>query len=356
MITTKNFRTLLASAALIALPLTACQQDSFDDADSIAEQLQLDNGGLDMEDEAPLFGESDLFADAQFAEELDLSDAMADDAEVVAMAARSDAMRVDAVIRWGQLPFRSDISDDADWSGRLRVNRGAIIVRRSMGFRPDRDDQVEGRDQRDSVRFRSLTRRGSAGLRITLIDPTPNAEEPFRLEFVGDGGTEYTVDVRDILAGPTSYDVGERGDRIVVVAQRRHQDEQDCSRGFLRGRWHQVAPHRGRLLGQVRDGDGDLIGHMRGVYGERDNGNKVFFGKYIGDQGGFRGLFAGRYQEGHFRGVWLNRDGEVGALGGAYRDRPDDQRLGGHYLGRWASNSCNVQVGPGVDMPERPDP
>lgn len=215
---TTNFRTLVASAALLALPLAACQDKGFDDADSIAEEIQLEQGGIDMQDEAPMFGESDLFAEARFEDESEVRDLVAED---------------------------------------------------------------EAREE---------------------------------------------------------------------------TEDESCARGFLRGRWHKVAPHRGRLLGQVRDSDGETIGRMRGVYGQRRNGNKVFFGKYITEEGGFRGLFAGRYQEGHFRGVWLNREGEVGALGGAYRDIPRDGRIGGHYLGRWASSSCIIDVRPPVDMPDRPDP
>jgi hypothetical protein len=345
---------ILSTCLLLALPLAACAQDSFDDPDQIGESVNAINGGLDMEDEAPLFGEADLFDSAQLVDEVELTDAMSDDAELVAMNLNTDARRVHVVIRWGQFPVNRDADTPVDWSGRISVNRGALIVRRAIGFEDAAGDRVEQRDNIRSVDFRSRTLPASDGLRLTIIDPRPQDAEPLRLDYSNADGSVYAVDLADLEGEPRSFDVDDRGNRIVVVAMR-DRPATDCRSGFIRGRWHQVVRHGGRLLGHVRNGQGDLLGHMRGVYGQRDNGNKVFFGKYIGSDGAFRGIFAGRYEAGHFRGRWLSRSGDIGALGGHYRETIPGPEIGGHFLGRWAASSCGIDVGTGSDIADRLD-
>jgi hypothetical protein len=79
---------------------------------------------------------------------------------------------------------------------------------------------------------------------------------------------------------------------------------------------------------------------------------KVFFGKYINLDGEFRGLFAGRYESGFFRGRWLTSAGEFGALGGRYRESIPGPEVGGHFLGRWRERSCAVSIDSGADLPD----
>jgi hypothetical protein len=351
---TKNIpsKRFLSTCLLLALPLAACAQDDFHDEDAIGESVNLVNGGLDMEDEAPMFGEAALFESAELAEESDVSDALADDPELVAMGQLPGALRIHTAIQWGQLPVNPAAETVVDWSGTISVNRGAIIVRRVIAFEPALGDSIAPRVDPRSVSFTSTTLPANDGLRLTIIDPTPQAEEPLTLDYSDDTGSVYSVAVHDLIGAPQSFDIGVEGNRIVAVAM--PQLDGDCQYGFLRGRWHRVAPNRGRLLGRVRAADGELLGHMRGIYGQRANGNRVFFGKYIGNDGLFRGIFAGRYQDGHFRGLWMNQGGEVGALGGHYRETIPGPEVGGHFLGRWAESSCNVQVGPGSDMPDQP--
>lgn len=344
---------ILSTCLLLALPLAACAQDDFDDSDSIAESVNLVNGGLDMEDEAPMFGEEELFASANLADEIEVTDELAEDPEVVAMGALDGALRIHAAIRWGQIPFDLSAESVIDWSGTISVNRGAIIVRRAIAFEPVTGDVVERpRTDPRAVSFTSTTKPANDGLRLTIIDPTPDAAEPLVLDYSDASGSVYSVEVSELLGAPQSFDVGVEGNRIVAVAV--PALGADCAHGFLRGRWHRVAPNRGRLLGRVRAANGELLGHMRGLYGQRANGNRVFFGKYINTDGAFRGIFAGRYQNGHFRGLWMAQGGNVGALGGHYRETIPGPEVGGHYLGRWAESACNVETGPGSDMPDAP--
>jgi hypothetical protein len=336
---------ILSTCLLLALPLAACAQDSFDDPDQIGEAVNELNGGLDMEDEAPLFGDDALFADAELVDEVAVTDSFRDSDEYVAMDLRPGAVRIHAAIRWGQIPVNRDAVGPVDWSGTLTLNRGALLVRRAVAFEEGTGDRVEARDDIRSVSFRSTTLPASDGLRITIIDPNPLDAEPLRLDYSDASGLVRSIDIAELLGTPQSFDVDDRGNRIVAVALRDRRDDANCRSGFLRGRWHQVVRHGGLLLGRVRNAQGEPLGHMRGVYGQRDNGNKVFFGKYIDLDGTFKGIFAGHYRNGHFLGRWMSRSGDIGALGGHYRETIPGPEIGGHFAGRWAETSCNVEVG-----------
>ena len=342
----------LMTTLLCTLPIAGCAQDSFDEEAEIGEAIAQVNGGLDMEDmedEAPMFGEQDRFAAAELETEEAYDDAMEREGDVIAMQREVGASVVHTVMQWGQIPFDPDAEEIVDWSGTLSVNRGAILLRRVVAFESGLGDGIEPRTSPQELSFRSTTRPASDGLRLTIIDPTPNADEPLILDYSNADGSVYSVALSDLVAAPQSFDVDDAGNRIVAVAISRSDDE--CESGTLGGRWHRVARDRGRLLGQVRATDGELLGHVRGVYGERPDGNRVFFGKYINTEGVFRGIFAGRYLAGHFGGVWLTRSGEVGALGGQYRETIAGPEVGGHFLGRWAERLCGASVEPGGDVP-----
>lgn len=112
-----------------------------------------------------------------------------------------------------------------------------------------------------------------------------------------------------------------------------------CNHGYLVGRWHRRAPGRGVYIGRVLSSTGARIGHVRGIYGVRRNGDKVFFGKYIALGGEFRGILAGTYDEGRFAGRWLDRHGDHGAIGGVYNEGAGP-RIAGHFAARWAERTC----------------
>ncbi|NJM25410.1 MAG: hypothetical protein HC859_07905, partial [Bacteroidia bacterium] len=93
-----------------------------------------------------------------------------------------------------------------DWTGRLSVSRGAILVHHRIGFE-DRTDAVLPRDNRASVSFISVTTTHSDGLALRIIDPTPTAAEPLTLTYSLRGGAQYTIDVAALTAGPQMVDV-----------------------------------------------------------------------------------------------------------------------------------------------------
>jgi hypothetical protein len=338
-----NTRTLFRSglAAALTLTLAACDGASAldEDPEVIADDIEQANGGLDMEDEAPLFGDEQLFIDEELTDvETDLGDATLDTA-IADLEATDGAQVYDVLLLVGHGDYSRD-AEERDWDGEIEVNRGAVRVRRGIRF--DREtDRVEPRDRDDlrRLRFRVRTRRQHAGLRLRVVDTDPTATDRFEIIYRDDRG-EHRIDVDRLRERPETRDVDDRGHRIVATARRRRAANADpCDSGFLRGRWRQVAANYGVLRARISNGD-ELTGHMRGVYGERRDGSKVFFGKAIGFDGRFRGIFAGTYGNGSFTGRWLTRSGEYGVLGGLYR-RSDRGTRGGHLIGRWAEFSCD---------------
>ena len=331
--------------ALLACSLVAaagaCTDGPEDEADQIVSQLELENGGLDTEDEAPSFGEVETFTAASIEAGAAVDDTMDRDTEVAALRDRTDVQRLRVAAVWGRMPPSREEVTRTDWSGRIEVSRGAIVVRHRIGFE-ETTDRLMPRDTRTAVAFQSVTGPFADGLVLEVLADADLGS--ITLSYVPNTGDRLDIALSDLLAGPLSTERDANGNRIVVTALRRDRD--DCDHGFMRGRWHALRPGLGGFRGIVTDADGAPIGHMRGIYGTRRNGEQVFFGKFINREGQFRGIFAGHYRDGSFVGRWLTRDGEHGRLGGHYRESLPGPEVGGVYMGRWAETSC------AADLPE----
>lgn len=335
----------LGLPALLACSLVAaagaCTDGPEDEADVIVSSLELENGGLDTADEAPAFGETELFDSASIENSAAVTDTMDRDTEVVALRDRTDVQRLRVAVVWGQLPPNREAPSAHDWSGRIEVSRGAIVVRRRIGFE-EATDRLMPRDTRTAVAFQSVTRPFADGLVLEVLADADLAG--ITISYVPNTGERLDLALGRLLEGPVSTDRDADGNRIIVTALRRDRD--DCDHGFMRGRWHALRQGVGAFRGIITNADGEPIGHMRGIYGQRRNGEQVFFGKFIGEDGAFRGLFAGHYRDGNFVGRWLTRAGEHGRLGGHYRESLPGPEVGGMYMGRWAETSC------AADLPE----
>ncbi len=332
----KTFASHLFLSAVAALGLAACV-DPPDDSGVSASALEEENGGLTTADEAPMFGDEAAFEGAALEADADVADPMSSDETVATYFALPDALRARVAIVWGQLP--PDLDNDehvVDWSGSISVSRGALIVRHRIGFEPA-TDRLLPRTDRASVSFDSVTKPFADGLVLEVVDPTPDAADPITLTYARDAGGSSTIALADLLAGPNVESVDDQGDKIVTMALRDHGP---CNHGFARGRWHAVRDGLGGLLGVVADGDGNPIGHIRGIWGQRASGEQVFFGKYIDADGTFQGIFAGHYRDGHMVGRWLDASGDHGRLEGRYEESAPGPRVGGHFMLRWAETSC----------------
>jgi len=348
----QSLRNLLVVATL-GIPLALGCQDTMDDFDSaeVESALEKENGGYDMENEKKEFGTEQLFTAAEEGEEeSEVSDAIEDTDEVREMRDRPDAALFHTTIMWGQFPSNFELETPRTWDGTLSVNRGAIVVRSVIRFEGESDELIP-RDDRKVVAFRSTTLPHRDGLRVTIIDPTPQSDEPLTLSYTDrDGNVVLSTAVRNLVEARKSVVVDDLNNRIVALSIPEPGDL--CQSGFIGGKWHKITERFGIFVGKVKNSRGVTAGHMRGIYGQRLNGNKVFFGKYINLEGEFKGIFRGTYSEGHFSGKWINRNGEVGVLGGQYRQSDRVSGLGGHYLGRWMETSCNLPIDVSRDRPE----
>ncbi len=107
--------------------------------------------------------------------------------------------------------------------------------------------------------------------------------------------------------------------------------DQEAPRGHFQGVW---VCSRGRV-----------DGYMRGYYGYNDAGRRVLFGKYIDENGGFKGILRGTWspvtQEGRqferrigtFEGRWVSEnDRHAGNVAGRWQLMDNEP---GRYDGRW---------------------
>jgi hypothetical protein len=324
-----------AVASLFAAATVACTEEPATEED-LSAALELENGGLDTTDETPMFGADAEFASAQLENDATATDPLAADAEVAQLRERPDVGRQRVMILWGQLPPDRAAAAHV-WDGRFALNRGALIVRRTVGFE-ERTDAVLPREVRTTVAFTSTTQPFVDGLVLEVLDPTPTDPTPLAITYTPRaGGAPLVFRVRALAEGPIAYDVGTAGDQMVATGVRA---DDACDHGFMRGRWHALRPNLGRFLGVVADEDGEPLGHLRGLWGVRRSGEHAMFAKYIALDGAFRGIFAGTWGEGAFRGRWIISTGDHGLAQGRYREGIPGPETGGAFVGRWAETSC----------------
>jgi hypothetical protein len=342
-------RTLSVPLALLtALPIAAClDHDGGGDTQEVSTALEQNNGGFTTSDEAPEFGAEADFSAAAIESDNAITDPLASDPATTAMDRASAAAGFRIAVIWGKIPADRNATESRDWSGSLKVSRGGLVVRHTIAFE-DRTDKLLPRVSLDTVSFQSVTKPFVDGLALTVLDPTatPTAAAQTLTYTSADGGTVYTMDLTQLAAGPIVIDAGD-GFKMVAIGHRRQVA--DCDRGFMRGRWHALSAHLGRFLGVVTDENGEPVGHVRGIFGQRRNGDSVLFGKFIDREGHFQGILAGTFGNGEYRARWIDRGGEHGTAHGAYFEGAT--ATGGHFLGRWAESSCSADAPPPAPTP-----
>jgi hypothetical protein len=327
-------RVQLPLALLLASTTVACVDDAtMPENDEVISALELDNGGFDTTDEAPLFAADTMFQDAAIESDALAPDPMEADAEMRTMEDAPDADVRDVAVLWGRIPADPTATVVRDWSGELRLSRGGMYTRRRIAFE-DLGDRLLPRLTRDAIRFESRTRPAADGLVLRVADPTRGSVDPLRLRYAAANGDVRDIDLSRLDDGPVVEDMGD-GNRMIVIAHRRNDT---CAHGFIRGRWHKFAPNASTYLGVVANSQGEVVGHIRGIAGQRRSGESVMFGKFINREGQFVGILKGHYENGEFKARWLDRDGDHGYLHGLYFEGPTP-RAGG-LLGRWAETSC----------------
>jgi len=326
----------LPLALILASSTFACVDNSAsgtDDANQVTSALEQENGGFDTTDEAPLFGDDAAYEAAAIETTTAVTDVMAADPTVTTLENAPSGARHRVLIAWGRMPLDPTATTGRNWSGSITVSRGALVVGRTLGFE-EATDRLLPRQSRDRVDFQSATRPFADGLVLRVLDPDPTQGALHLTYTSADAATTYDLDLSQLANGPISIDAGD-GNRVIAVALR---ELDGCDHGFLRGRWVALRPGMGVYRGIVANADGELAGHIRGIWGQRKNGDKVMFGKFIDTEGRFRGILAGTYEAGRWHARWIVASGDHGVAGGLYFDAPNVR--GGGFLGRWAETSC----------------
>lgn len=357
--TRRPYRSLIA--ATLALGLTACGQPGATDEpvdidvgegqlmSALEADVNDDYGNLDASDEEPNFGDDELASDADLSGDGEVIDDVIDNADDNELLADLEAdeesgslairpRKVVIAVVWGHLR-RGAPETPTDFSGSLSIENGALRVLRTLGF--EGQDAIERpRSSMQQVAFTSHTLPHVDGLLVQAI------MHP-RLGTGVNGPAVITLDT-EAYTGSLTLRPGMLGNKVVPVDEAGNAvayhaflpDADGCANGLMAGRWRKVedtADSRvlGRIKGHYISSDGHVRGKLRGVYGQRVNGSRVFFAKVIGHDGEFKGTLAGKYREGRYRGRFLDTDHEVkGAVFGRYREAPAGER--GGFRGRFS--------------------
>jgi len=381
--------TILAVPALLGL-LAGCGGDETATTpgtagtdDYAALDLNDPGGGLTETDEPVAFDDAVLKAMLLTEDGQEIDDPVADDPLVLRMQERlreRDRYRDDelpgitfARLTWGMLRdpgYTAPVAgpcDATDWTGTLRVDRGAVVVRRAIRFEFPADHVIVPRLDRRTVAFVSHTWCHLDGLVVQVVEPPLAAgEDPSapNVLHIDTAAFQGEIPVAELAGMDRIVDVDDAGNRFHVVGFRA-EDIEICPKGFLSGRYRAMngdAPDTvrggdGRMLG-IRYGTfagacygihGRIQGFMRGGFGVDAEGARVLVGKVIDRQGRFRGLIRGGWEPAdgngalaRFRAQWAGRYGRrEGVLGG--EAHPVEGYPGGFFTGRWAED-CDAEA------------
>ena len=326
---------LLAPA--LCLFFAACGDDSnpVTEMETPTEVAALERAyaGLTESDEVPQFSDPAVRQEDEMDREVPMTDAP--DRE------RAPIGAIVLSMRYGDLANTETASTGtvaAQWRFRVAVDGGRFA--RGSVFTDDDERPHLRRLEPGVVTWTSTTPPGDHdGARFAIV-LGPNT----RGVAIATQGAEFGIPLSDLanhesihrtangLLFVRSYRVARDGDRPDI-----------CAGGTLRGRATGLNDDGvGGVAAVVRNHDGETIGHLRGVYGVRDNGNQVFFAKLIGLRGEFmaraRGVFERVDEETIDIAARFHQRGgrAVGVIRGRLVTDNSDDRPGVALLARWA--------------------
>ena len=322
--------------ALTSLALLAACGDSatevVDEQPTAVAALERSYGGIDTADESPQFADPSVQAEDAMDAEVPLGDDPSDD--------RAPIGAVIITLRYGDLangrPSTATTADGA-WRFRVAVDGGAF-ARGKVFAEPDETP--------------NLTRLAPGVVTWTSTTPAGDHDGAKFAAVLGPDARGVTIvtagaDIAIPLRALDGHESVQRADAGLLYVRTyrvvRDGDGPDlCRGGTMRGRASGLNDDGvGRIAAVVRNHEGDTIGHLRGVYGVRDNGNQVFFAKLIGRGGEFmaraRGVFE-RVDDGTIAVAarFHSQTGDaVGVIQGRIVDS-NEERDGTAFLARWA--------------------
>ncbi len=338
----RNILLIFGILAVLSLVIGGCSS-STDPADIDAD-LE-DFGAYKATDEDPYFGDPDVEEVASAEEEEEYNDpvALSPIVDSVECAERPDIFCLRMV--WGNLERDSGVTELTDWSGKLTINRGAIVVTHLIRFEPGQDYLLpryneEGYYVPEELRWVSQTSCHYDGIASKLFIPPSVTDEVVTVTYESEQLTiSFTMGELEEL--DTLITIG-FGNAISFQAAR--FDPTSKLHGSLAGRWFRNENGQGVFYGKWISAAGRIMGTIKGQWGIDENGRQVFVGKWIDVTGKFQGFVKGFYSShptlsnlaygGRFWGRIYNADSEpIGLLKGHYRR--GNCYKGGYFAGRW---------------------
>jgi hypothetical protein len=299
--------------------------------------LEEEWGGYKTTSEAPGFGDPEMLS--EFEDDQEEVDLLETDSQI-AEAMEDSAVEVYFLrIVWGNLQWDTTATTLLDWSGSAQVDKGALVLLRTIRFEPG-DYIHRPRTDAQTLEWTSYTQPHFDGIYVAIVVPpsdTSSVEGTFTFTTTP---FSKTFSYSELDSINYVYQVDGNGNEIAFVGHKKQLVP--CGNGFLEGRWIRTAPHEGIFKGKWINRDGSLSGYLKGHWGTRRNGEKVFHGKYIGMGGAFKGLLKGRWGysenegEGWFAGDWFDaRHKAIGVLKGNWRAGDDESGRKGFFEGGW---------------------
>lgn len=318
----------------VALALCGCSHHSALDAVNKA------YGGLTTSDEQPYFGDEQTFTNLNVAQ---AEPAYTD--PVLAQPAYSQAeAAVDSLhylfVAWGNLKLAGlagtgDTGVPQDWSGSISLDAGALGVLRTVKMESHQSDGILPRTDALSVDWKSTIYGGVDGLLLKIAAPDTAT---VTVDFANGQTLAIPVGENDPITTGVVQMAGTDDGIVWAKVKLTIDPNAGCDHGYMLGRWHPKAAIGGVFHGKWLSAEGDLRGHLRGLYGERKkDGTDVMFGKWIDDTGAFKGLLTGTYGAGTFDGYYVDHSFVVhGRIQGVYFD-PGIVAAAkiGYFLGTW---------------------
>jgi len=246
---------------------------------------------------------------------------------------------------WGNLQDDSGITESTDWSGSLSLSRGAIVVTHTIRFEPLQDYIMPRYDDSgnfvpETLGWVSKTSVGFDGIAARLIIPPSVTDDTVIVTY---GSAQLTISfpitVLDDLDTLINISLG---NAISFQANRCESGPDIRSRGHVIGRWGQDENGQGVFYGRWMTTRGLVVGAVKGEWGVDSTGAQIFVGKWIDRTGNFEGFIKGVWRDrgqgknaaGQFRGRIFNALREpIGVVKGHFKK--GTTRWGGFFAGKW---------------------
>ena len=371
---------ILAAGLLILLAAagSGCQftgSDTTSPADIPEDQpetginLDAETGGLSFDDEDTAFGEPERYE--ALLREKTYEDPYRNQKHIREMERRRGTRIYRLRAIWGHLLNACDDTTTTecwpiDWTGTLHMEGGVVVIEKVIAFEAG---EYVHRIDRSTIGWVSGTCPHIDGIQVRLIVPPPDSTstasiaqaEPVLVFETGPFSEQFTL--KELAAMQFLRYVDRCGNGISIAS---HIVHPFCPHGHLLGGWRSIEPDtilspdstetrgivHGRFRGVWIGQHGHAAGYLKGVYDVNSAGERVFFGKYVDEEGRFMGILRGhygpapaldaenRFPRGWFEGTWIGRDRIVkGRLKGHWAA---DEPGFGFFHGVWGMKCSNA--------------